>query len=160
MAAGPDHDGSAAPLAHLLTSLSRVEKRLLDGLELALSEEKTSVEQWRVLQLVSRLGSPTMGELAEAADLANASLSRIVDALEDGASVFRLPSPQDRRRIQVLVSDHGAARLARMDSVVSAWEASVSAQLGDATVEALVVAVRQAGERLQVPPPASPAMRR
>jgi DNA-binding MarR family transcriptional regulator len=149
MPAGQDPGGSPASLAHLLVSLARVEKRLLDGLELALSEEKASVEQWRVLRLVSQLGSPTMGELAEAADMANASLSRIVDSLEDAASVFRLPSPQDRRRIQVQVSDHGAARLARMDNVASAWESRACKMLGEENVGSLAAALEAVSEGLQ-----------
>lgn len=137
-------------LSRVLTALSAVEKQLHDGLGLALSEVDATVDQWRVLDLVSKLGAPTMGELASASDMANASLSRVIDALEDTASVFRLPSPDDRRRITVQLSEHGTARLARMSSVVSAWEQLTQARLGTETVHALRLAIDLCGERLEL----------
>ena len=146
----PNDDGQNFPLSQVITALSTIGKELLDGLALALSEEDTTVEQWRVLNLVSKLGAPTMGELAASSGMANASLSRVIDSLEDAASVFRLPSPEDRRRITVKLSDHGAARLDRMNSVVTAWESLTRARLGADTVDALALAVRLAGERREV----------
>ena len=143
-----DDDGQDASLSRVITALAAVDKGLLDGLALALSEEDVSVEQWRILDVISRLGSPTMGELATSSNMPNASLSRVIDALEDAASVFRLPSPQDRRRVTVQLSDHGAARLSRMNSVVEAWETSTGAWLGADTVAALAFAVQLASERL------------
>ncbi|MCZ2404962.1 MarR family transcriptional regulator [Paenarthrobacter sp. Z7-10] len=141
-----DDEGHDVPLTEVITALSAIGKNLLDGLTLALSEEDTTAEQWRVLHLVSKLGSPTMGELAALSGMANASLSRVIDALEDAASVFRLPSPEDRRRITVQLSDHGAARLNRMENLVSAWEALTRVRLGPDTVDALTHAMRLAGE--------------
>jgi len=144
-----DDDAHDVSLSRVITDLAAVDKGLLDGLALSLTEEDVSVEQWRILDLISRLGSPTMGELATASNMPNASLSRIIDGLEDAASVFRLPSPEDRRRITVQLSDHGAARLSRMNSVVHAWETSTGAWLGAETVAALSFAVQLAGERLR-----------
>jgi DNA-binding MarR family transcriptional regulator len=143
-----DDDGHGVSLSRVITALAAVDKGLLDGLALALSEEDVSVEQWRVLDVISRLGSPTMGELAASSNMPNASLSRVIDALEDAASVFRLPSPEDRRRVTVQLSDHGVARLGRMNSVVHAWETATGAWLGADTVAALVFAVQLASERL------------
>jgi DNA-binding MarR family transcriptional regulator len=143
-----DDDGHDVSLSRVITALEAVDKGLLEGLALALSEEDVSVEQWRILDLIRRLGSPTMGELATCSNMPNASLSRVIDALEDAASVFRLPSPADRRRVTVQLSDHGSARLSRMNSVVHAWETSTGAWLGADTVAALAFAVQLAGERL------------
>ncbi|MDB5937439.1 MAG: Transcriptional regulator, MarR family [Massilia sp.] len=143
-----DDDGHDVSLSRVITALEAVDKGLLEGLALALSEEDASVEQWRILDLIRRLGSPTMGELATWSNMPNASLSRVIDALEDAASVFRLPSPADRRRVTVQLSDHGSARLSRMNSVVHAWETSTGAWLGADTVAALAFAVQLAGERL------------
>ncbi len=158
MLAVRDDDEQYVSLSQVITALSAIEKNLIHGLALALSEEDTTVEQWRVLNLVSKLRSPTMGELAASSGMANASLSRVIDSLEDAASVFRLPSPADRRRITVQLSDHGAARLSRMESVVRAWEALTRVWLGAEAVDALALAVRLAGERAiahqsRCPPP-------
>ncbi|WP_284977875.1 MarR family transcriptional regulator [Arthrobacter sp. fls2-241-R2A-200] len=142
-----DKNGPGVPLAQVISALSAIEKELLDGLALALSEEDATVEQWRILSLVSKFDSPTMGELAASSGMANASLSRVIDSLEDAASVFRIPSPEDRRRVTVQISDHGSARLDRMDSLVSAWDAATRERLGSDTVDALSHAVHLAGLR-------------
>lgn len=159
MAAIRDDDGSDASLSRVITALAVLDKGLLDGLSLALSEADISVEQWRILDLVSQLGAPTMGELAASSGLPNASLSRAVNALEDSASVFRLPSPEDRRRITVRVSDHGAERLDRMTNIVKAWETTTAVQLGQDAVTALTSAVQLVGQRLnqEGKQPAQPA---
>lgn len=102
----------------------RARQALLDTLGVALSEEDATVDQWRVLTALreAQPGALTMGGLAEATGIPRPTLSRIVDALEDAASVFRHAEPADRRRITVHVSDLGEARLARMDAIVAAWE--------------------------------------
>ncbi|UUL75635.1 MarR family transcriptional regulator [Pseudarthrobacter sp. Fe7] len=159
MAAIRGDDGNDASLSRVITALAVLDKGLLDGLSLALSEADISVEQWRILDLVAQLGAPTMGELAAASGLPNASLSRAVNALEDSAAVFRLPSPEDRRRITVRVSDHGAERLDRMTSIVKAWETTTADRLGQDAVTALTSAVQLVGQRLnqEGKQPAQPA---
>lgn len=149
MTAIRDDDGNDASLSRVVTALAVLDKNLLDGLSLALGEADISVEQWRILDLVSQLGAPTMGELAVSSGLPNASLSRTVNALEDAASVFRLPSPEDRRRITVRVSDHGAERLDRMTNIVKAWETTTAVQLGQDAITALTSAVQLLGQRLK-----------
>jgi DNA-binding MarR family transcriptional regulator len=148
MAVNRDDDGNDPSLSRVVTSLAVVDKRLLDGLALALGEADTSVEQWRILDLIAQLGAPTMGELAMSSGLPNASLCRVVDALEDSASVFRLPSPADRRRITVQLSDHGTERLDRMTSIVEAWERTTGALLGPDVVASLASALQLVNERL------------
>ncbi|MEH0109782.1 MarR family transcriptional regulator [Tersicoccus sp. MR15.9] len=144
MSVAPEDSDHSVSLAELVLTLSDLGARMLDGLGGALREEGATVEQWRILRLVAERESPSMGDLAGVTGIANASLSRIVDALEDTASVYRLASPEDRRRITVRLSDHGAARLARMDAIVRAWEASTGTTLGEGTVQALADAVHGA----------------
>ncbi|MFF1635721.1 MarR family winged helix-turn-helix transcriptional regulator [Leifsonia sp. NPDC058248] len=134
------HGGDTA-LSSVLAALSVVEQSLLGGLATALIEEHTTVEQWRVLELVDTLPAPTMGELSAASGLPNASLSRVVDALEDDASVYRLVDTVDRRRIAVHLSDRGSQRLSRMRAIVAAWEAGMRRSLGDEPLDALADAV-------------------
>ena len=132
--------GFAAPLAELVWTLSDLERRLALGLTNALSEEGTTPDQWRILETLERLDSPTMGELAEASGMANASLSRTVDALEDTACAFRLPTATDRRRITVHVSDRGRDKLARIRQIVVAWEQTLQQRLGPDVATALLEA--------------------
>ncbi|MCH6472321.1 MarR family transcriptional regulator [Sinomonas terrae] len=150
MPALPGDSEHSVSLSQVIVTLSGVGARMLEGLALALSEEGASVEQWRILQLVSQLEAPSMGDLAASSGLPNASLSRIVDALEDNASVYRLPTPNDRRRITVRLSDHGAGRLARMNTIVAAWESATCTLIGAENAQALAAAVEGTAERLGV----------
>lgn len=110
-----------------LVASIRAQQALLETLNTVLAEESATVDQWRVLAAL-RDAQPealTMGSLADATGIPRPTLSRIVDALEDAASVFREAGPADRRRITVNVSERGAERLARMDAIVVAWEGRV-----------------------------------
>ena len=138
----------AAPLAELVITLSDLERRLALGLTMALSEENATFDQWRIMETLARLDSPTMGELAEASGMPNASLSRTVDSLEDSASAFRLPGATDRRRITVHLSDRGLERLVRVREIVGSWEQATEQSLGTDVSRALLEAARKATHAL------------
>jgi DNA-binding MarR family transcriptional regulator len=108
-------------MAQALWDLKSIQSALTSGLEVALSEVGFTADQFQVLFSISKLGSPTMGEILGDVNMANASLSRIVDSLEDRALAFRLPNPSDRRRITVNLSDMGVAKLDQVLSSLSAW---------------------------------------
>ena len=141
--------GAPAPLADLLWKLSEIERRLTRGLTDALTEANVTLDQWRVLEAIISLDSPTMGELAETTGLANASLSRIVDSLEDTAAAFRLPSATDRRRITVHLSDRGAQRLAQVREIVAGWERATERRLGPDAAFALLDAASSVARALE-----------
>jgi DNA-binding MarR family transcriptional regulator len=126
---------STGSLALTLLASIRAQQSLIDVLDTALADESATVDQWRVLSALCAAGpqAMTMGELAASTQIPRPTLSRIVDALEDAASVFRHTGVVDRRRITVHVSDRGAERLARMDAIVAAWEAATAARPGAAT---------------------------
>jgi DNA-binding MarR family transcriptional regulator len=146
--------GDDRPLtaSELLVVAERLQRRLAAGLAVALADEATTVDQWRTLELVDRLDGPTMGRLAEASGLPNATLSRVVDALEDSAALFRLPDPGDRRRLTVRLTDTGRDRLGRLRHLVAAWDAAVAEEL--ATPDA--AQVRRAAGRLSGRPRPAP----
>ena len=130
MAAAESHTERWSDIALELSALART---LTAGLSVALAEDQLSVDHWQILETIERLSAPTMGDLAQTTGLPNASLSRIVDALEDSASAYRVVDPDDRRRITVRLSDQGALRLARARTLIEAWERSISSESGDHT---------------------------
>ncbi|MBG6212547.1 MAG: MarR family transcriptional regulator [Cryobacterium sp.] len=149
---GSLQEGFSAPLAGLIGALTDLERQLTQGLNLALSEENTTLDQWRIMEALARLDSPTMGDLAEVSGMANATLSRTVDSLEDAASAFRLPTVSDRRRITVHLSDHGTQRLVRVREIIAAWERSTEGKLGVDDAAALVAAAHVVTRRLRAAP--------
>lgn len=119
------HVAAGSRALELVTSI-RAQQALLETLNTALAEEGATVDQWRVLAAL-RIAQPealTMGDLAGSTGIPRPTLSRIVDALEDAASVFRHADALDRRRITVHVSERGFERLARLDALVAAWESA------------------------------------
>jgi DNA-binding MarR family transcriptional regulator len=58
-------------------------------------------------------------ELAEAVVLSPTAMSRFVDRVEQAGYVSREPDPQDRRALQVTITDEGRALLKRMWPIYS-----------------------------------------
>jgi DNA-binding MarR family transcriptional regulator len=126
--------------------------RLVDALSVALRlisrplqetlerEEDISLDQWRALRSLSASEGRTMGELSERLQIPAASLTRIVDGLVDRALVFRHGSAVDRRRVEVLLSEAGAALLVRLEDIALAHEAQYRATTG-LSVDDLIAAL-------------------
>jgi DNA-binding MarR family transcriptional regulator len=138
-----------APLADLVDLLARLQHVLTLGLGVALSEERMTVDQWRIVEAIDRLDSPTMGELAHAIGMSNASLSRAVDQLEDSAAAYRLADADDRRRITVHLSDRGSEWLGRVRVIVAGWEGATRQRLGAQVATPLLDSVRIGLDALQ-----------
>lgn len=124
-------------MAQTLWDLKAIQNGLTAGLEVALGEVDFSVDQFQVMASISKLGSPTMGEISQDVNMANASLSRVVDSLEDRAFAYRLPKPGDRRRISVNLSDMGEAKLNQVLGAISTWQISASAVISGELSESL-----------------------
>jgi DNA-binding MarR family transcriptional regulator len=64
-----------------------------------------SMPQLKVLLLVQRLSSPTMGDLAHILGVGQPAMSALVDRLTDHGLVQREDDPQDRRVVRVRGTD-------------------------------------------------------
>jgi DNA-binding MarR family transcriptional regulator len=128
---------STQKLAQTLWDLKSIQLSLASGLEVALGEVGFSVDQFQVMASISKLGSPTMGEISQDVNMPNASLSRIVDSLEDRALAFRLPNPEDRRRISVNLSDMGLDKFHQVLGAISSWQSAASNLVSDELAESL-----------------------
>lgn len=69
--------------------------------------------QLLVLTEVARFPDTSVGVLAENVSLSHATMTGIVDRLEQRGLVVRTPSPEDRRRRTVRVTDRGAEMLGK-----------------------------------------------
>jgi DNA-binding MarR family transcriptional regulator len=121
----------------LSVALRLISRPLQETLE---REEDVSLDQWRVLRSLSGNEGRTMGELSERLQIPSASVTRIVDGLVDRALVFRHGSAVDRRRVEVLLSDAGAALLVRLEDIALAHEAQYRATAG-LSVDDLIAAL-------------------
>lgn len=82
------------------------------------SERASHLDRQQYWVLSGLMGAPQrMSALAESAQTSQASLTGIVDRLEDRGLVARLRSCEDRRVVEVSITEAGAAELARVRAI-------------------------------------------
>ncbi|HWM04280.1 MAG TPA: MarR family transcriptional regulator [Actinophytocola sp.] len=139
-----DGQGTTAPLVRLL---GQVERRVSRQLEATLAEERLTVDQWRVLDLLSEGPGRTMSYIAAATGVPGPTLTKIVDRLIDAAAVYRLVDPRDRRRVLAFISDDGRLLHDRLAPRVTRTEADALSALGEDAPTMIRLLVRLAADR-------------
>lgn len=118
------------PARDLAHQLSRAERLLSGWLSALLQEERCTLEEWRVLKILSDGQGHIMTEIAEFALLPAPTLSKLMDRMVSAALVYRRADDQDRRRVLAYLAEDGRARYERAAARVAAAEAELAAQLG------------------------------
>ena len=114
----PDLDPTIEGIVERIQSLSRYIRRSMDE---TASETGLSFAEWGVLGMLRRPGPPyrrTPGQLSKWAGLSGPAMTNRLDRLEAAGLVRRLPDADDRRAIQVELTDEGHR----------VWEESVGVQ--------------------------------
>ena len=137
-AAGTSPDRVSDDLVELLTVTQR---RVARGVASVLAEDGATLHGYRLLRSLAGASGRSMGELAAALHLPAPTLTRLVDGAVDAAQAYRLPDPEDGRKVVVHLSEAGSARLSRLEALVAAHEAALAASLGDDRVSALMRAL-------------------
>jgi DNA-binding MarR family transcriptional regulator len=135
--AGARDERVADDLVELLTVTQR---RVAAGVAAVLAEDGGTLDGYRLLRALAG-GGRTMGELATALGLPAPTVTRLVDAAVDRALAYRLPHPEDGRKVVVHLSDPGRVRLRREEALVRAHESALAASLGPDRIAALTRAL-------------------
>lgn len=106
----------------LVEILTLAQRRAVRGLAARLADDGCTLDQWRVLRALGDGEGHLMGELADALQIAQPTLTRVVESMVDAAWIYRRPSAEDRRRVAVHLSRQGRVRLSRLDAIVKAHE--------------------------------------
>ena len=122
----------------LVETLVLAQRRAVRGLAARLADDGCTLDQWRVLRALDDDEGHVMGELADSLQIAQPTLTRVVDGLVDSAWVYRRPSLEDRRRVAVALSSQGRVRLGRLDAIVRAHEDALRASPDWADVQTLI----------------------
>jgi DNA-binding MarR family transcriptional regulator len=122
---------------HLAEALSRAEHQVSRRISVALQAEGRSLEQWRVVSLLSDGAGHTMSDIAHHVMLPAATVTRVIDRLVEAKVVRRRGDQGDRRHVLVFLSSRGRSLHRKLASTVDHAEAAVLAGFGPADVEIL-----------------------
>src|SRR3954466_1090124 len=128
---GAAADTSPARVSDDLVELLTVtQRRVARGVGAVLAEDGTTLDGYRLLRSLAGARGRSMGELVAALHLPAPTLTRLVDAAVDAALAYRLPDPEDGRKVVVHLSQPGRMRLARLEALVRAHESALAEALG------------------------------
>jgi DNA-binding MarR family transcriptional regulator len=116
-----------------------IQRRLRRMLDETLEEHGLSYGEWSVLSSLTWApeNRRTAGELASKVELSSAAMTNRLDRLEGAGLIRRLPDPNDRRAVQVELTDEGHALYARAVETQAAKESIIAAALDSKQQEQL-----------------------
>ncbi|MFF4710868.1 MarR family winged helix-turn-helix transcriptional regulator [Streptomyces eurythermus] len=110
----PDPDGLLAEqLLRLTRRVHRIQKRHLEQRDLGVTPAQS-----RLLRTLAHYPSPPrMADLAERLEVVPRAVTTLVDGLEAGGKVRRVPDPANRRVTRIELTDEGRATLLELRGV-------------------------------------------
>ena len=124
----------------VVSRIQHLEKRLLKSMEETLAEFELNYGEWVVLASLRSAGAPyrrSAGALAKILDLTSGAMTNRLDRMESAGFVVRVPDPEDRRGVQIEITDRGR----------QVWEEAVGVQ---AAKEQLVASALSSREKQQL----------
>ena len=98
----------------LTLRLKRAEHELRRTMQTVLSDAGLLFEDWQILAVLAERPGSRMSDIAQAAFLPPATLTRYMDRLVERALVVRRIDPHDKRSVIVALSPRGATLAARL----------------------------------------------
>ncbi|TFV91058.1 MarR family transcriptional regulator [Blastococcus sp. CT_GayMR16] len=144
MVPGADAAAAAQPVRvpdDLVELLTVTQRRVSRGVAAVLAEDGATLDGYRLLRSLAWGSGRSMGELVAALHLPAPTLTRLVDGAVDAALAYRLPDPDDGRKVVVHLSDLGRTRLSRLQALVQAHESALATSLGVDRVASLARAL-------------------
>jgi DNA-binding MarR family transcriptional regulator len=133
--------GAGQVADNLIELLTVTQRRVARGVAGVLAEDGATLDSYRLLRSLAGARGRSMGELVALLHLPAPTLTRLVDGAVDGALAYRLPDPDDGRKVVVHLSEVGCTRLRRLEALVAAHEAALASSLGGKRVTTLVRAL-------------------
>ena len=132
----PELDPAVEGIVERINGISRRIKRMMEE---TLSERSLTWGEWKVLGMLHQSNGyrRSPGYLAVHAELSSGAMTNRLDRLEQAGLIRRLPDPNDRRGVQVELTDAG----------IKAYEDSTAAQ---GAKEALIASALNAKEKEQL----------
>jgi DNA-binding MarR family transcriptional regulator len=120
------------PTRDLAHQLSRAERLLSGRMSALLSGEHCTLEEWRVLTILSDGQGHIMTEIADFAMLPAPTLTKLMDRMVAEGLVYRRADDKDRRRVLAYLAEDGRTRYEHAAAMLAAAEGELTDRLGDA----------------------------
>ena len=107
-------------------------RRIRRRMDATLADHGLSFEEWGLLGHLSRSGAPytsTPGRLSEMQGLSSGAMTNRLDRLEEAGLIRRRPDPDDRRSLQIELTDKGHKLWLDTVHAQAAKEAAIGAAL-------------------------------
>lgn len=124
----PDADGLLAEqLLRLTRRVHRIQTRHMEQAGLGITPAQS-----RLLRVLAQYGSPpSMADLARHLEVVPRAVTTLVDGLESGGTVRRVPDPGNRRVIRIELTDEGRGTVKELHRVRRVAAEEILAPLND-----------------------------
>jgi MarR family transcriptional regulator, organic hydroperoxide resistance regulator len=127
-------------LAYLVASLNH---NLEADLSESLRPSGVPIEQYRILDALNAEEPRSMGDLAAHALIETPTLTKIIDKMTAEGFVYRVPDPDDRRRVLVMTAPAGKAFYKNVRGAATAQEKRIVGALQSDKADKLRDLLRQ-----------------
>jgi DNA-binding MarR family transcriptional regulator len=130
----PELPGIDLDVEAAVQRIHKLHRHIQRRMKETLTEQGLNYGEWGVLAHLSLAGPPyrdSPGQLAEKDGLSSGAMTNRLDQLEKAGLVRRLPDPDDRRALQVELTEKGRKLWLEAVGVQAAKEASVTAALNE-----------------------------
>jgi DNA-binding MarR family transcriptional regulator len=124
----------------VVSRIQHLEKRLKRSMEETLGQFGLNYGEWVVLGALRSAGAPyrrSAGALARILDLTSGAMTNRLDRMESAGLVVRVPDPEDRRGVQIEITDRGRELWEEAVGVQAAKEQMVASALSTKEKEQL-----------------------
>lgn len=129
--------------------LLRAREAVMQRFRPMLHKHGVTEQQWRVIRALVESEATDIGALAELCCILPASLTRIVDTLEDKKLVSRRGHPDDQRRVVVEISAAGRRLFQAVAPHSEAHYREIAALVGAGRIDAFYAMLDEVIERLE-----------
>lgn len=112
----------------LAVASSRISKGFADRYR---TEFGLSIPEWRVLAHLAQSGSVSVREIHARVDMDKSKVSRAAARLETAGLIEKRENPDDRRLLDMRLTEAGRALIARIVPIADAYQAEVVAKLAE-----------------------------
>ncbi|PRX10874.1 UNVERIFIED_ORG: DNA-binding MarR family transcriptional regulator [Martelella mediterranea] len=117
--------------------ICRVNHALEHSAETQLKQHSLTIEQFRVLTVLSETNGISMGALSASICVDSPTLTKLIDRMINTADVYRGPDPRDRRKVLVFISNKGLKTYEALADIHRQQQDMLSEALGEQRLEVL-----------------------